>query len=441
MSQSETINNNPSIEAARQSAAVLEGKIVCPFCGAVGTGAESACPRCTMENTPATRQATKARIGPWHVLQTRNPSAPGMKFATLQALIKKGQVTARSIVRGPTTYQLWRFAAHIKGISREFGLCYGCGGQIDTAANICPQCQRLQEPPINPDVLLETRPPQVTRATVHREIRPVSESDIIIPTEVERKLPGSSTPPAAQSVQAPTEDEFSSTPLTSEHLSPPRTPSPKPTGQEILTPKELAAVFQLNMPPQDKPAALVRKFRLRRLAAAAVLMILLLGAAYLAYDQSARHSAMAWVEQTYMDIRQMLAPSKVVAQPSEKPDEPAAAPPPVAPTAPKTETPRPITPEPAEPKAETPAPQPAPEPAPRAESSRPEPEPTQIESTDPDEMIQQARILWRNAISAEAGGDYALAVRYYEQIKKLPPIAWPGGLDLRLESARRHLKR
>ena len=77
----------------------------------------------------------------------------------------------------------------------------------------------------------------------------------------------------------------------------------------------------------------------------------------------------------------------------------------------------------------------------KVEAPKPEPEPAINEPTDPDEMIQQARILWRNAITAEANGDYALAVKYYEQIKKLPPVAWPGGLDLRMEDARRHLKR
>src|SRR6266550_3414266 len=95
---------------------------------------------------PTTRNATKARVGPWHVRQVRNPWAPGMRFDTLLALIKRGQVTRDSVVRGPTTYQLWKRASEIKGLSREFGLCYFCGAEIDTQANLCPQCNRLQEP-------------------------------------------------------------------------------------------------------------------------------------------------------------------------------------------------------------------------------------------------------------------------------------------------------
>src|SRR5436190_1623848 len=72
-------------------------KTVCPFCGSVnlrhvdesGEEISAPCPKCTMADTPATRQATKARIGPWFVRQVRNPSAPGMKFETLLALVKR----------------------------------------------------------------------------------------------------------------------------------------------------------------------------------------------------------------------------------------------------------------------------------------------------------------------------------------------------------------
>src|SRR5688500_15377191 len=137
---------------------------VCPFCGLSedhASGSErsegSPCPRCGMSDTPSTRKSTKARIGPWHVRQVRNPWAPGMKWETLISLIRRGQVTSSSIVRGPTTHQLWKRAAHVKGLSREFGLCYSCGESIETSATLCPHCNRLQEPPANPDVLLESR--------------------------------------------------------------------------------------------------------------------------------------------------------------------------------------------------------------------------------------------------------------------------------------------
>jgi len=140
-------NGDPAV-VAEQVRQTLTGKHVCPYCGHAYPGGPEPCPRCTMEDSPATRQATKARIGPWYVLQTRNPAAPGMKYATMLALINKGQITPRSVVRGPTTHQLWRFAAHVRGISREFGLCYSCGGSIERTSSLCPHCQRSQEPPV-----------------------------------------------------------------------------------------------------------------------------------------------------------------------------------------------------------------------------------------------------------------------------------------------------
>src|SRR5262245_30456122 len=168
----------------------LTGRHVCPYCGLQSPGGTDPCPRCSMEDTPATRQATKARIGPWYVLQTRNPAAPGMKYATLLSLVSKGQVTPRSVVRGPTTHQLWKFAAHVKGLSREFNLCYSCGGEIERTTNQCPHCDRLQEPPINPDSLLESRD-MSPRLPVQREVKAATQmqpTDLVLANSQNNEL-------------------------------------------------------------------------------------------------------------------------------------------------------------------------------------------------------------------------------------------------------------
>ena len=141
-------------------ATVSRAQQVCPFCGAVGDGSDTVCPKCSMENNAAARKATKLRIGPWYVLQNRNPAAPGMKWETLLSFVRKGRIKPQSVVRGPTTHQLWRFAAHVKGLSREFGVCYSCGGSMERGGNLCPHCNRLQEPPIHPDTLLEGPEPE-----------------------------------------------------------------------------------------------------------------------------------------------------------------------------------------------------------------------------------------------------------------------------------------
>ena len=169
---SAALATQPPAETIRDG---LRGKYVCPFCGSVNDSEQGTCPRCTMENSAATRKATKTRIGPWYVLQTRNPAAPGMTWDTLVSFVRKGRVKPRSIIRGPTTHQLWRFAAHVKGLSREFGICYSCGTGVETAAALCPVCNRLQDPPPNPDALLEqSREGQTVYGTVGPDAGPAS---------------------------------------------------------------------------------------------------------------------------------------------------------------------------------------------------------------------------------------------------------------------------
>jgi hypothetical protein len=150
-----SVENPSSPSAAQQVRRALRGKHVCPFCGTQRETDVGACLHCSLEDTPTTRTATRSKLGPWYVLQSRNPSAPGMNFATLMVLVQKGRVTARSVLRGPTTGQFWRHAAKVKGVSREFGLCWNCGGDVAKNARACASCKRLQEPPLNPDVLLE----------------------------------------------------------------------------------------------------------------------------------------------------------------------------------------------------------------------------------------------------------------------------------------------
>jgi hypothetical protein len=216
MSQSSASPSNSEQAAnAPEPPAPKLGRHVCPFCGTVREQRSTPCPRCTMEDSTATRQATRARIGPWYVLQQRNPSAPGMRFDMLLTLVKRGQVSPRSIVRGPTTHQLWRFAGRVRGLSREFGLCYSCSAKIDPAATLCGECHKMQEPPMNPDVLLESKPPGKSIPAVRREIppppRPADEhdaaTDLVLPTlgalNTGAATVKSTNPPAGSSTTPP----------------------------------------------------------------------------------------------------------------------------------------------------------------------------------------------------------------------------------------------
>jgi hypothetical protein len=148
---------DPRISPAPQVPAAADG-VVCPFCAHIRgvREANAACPKCTMEDTVGTRRSTGERIGPWFVLQRKNPTAPGLKFSVLLTLARRGHVTAKSIVRGPTTGQLWRFASEVKGLSRMFGICWHCKASVSPDATTCPKCKSAQEIPDDPDVFLES---------------------------------------------------------------------------------------------------------------------------------------------------------------------------------------------------------------------------------------------------------------------------------------------
>jgi hypothetical protein len=321
-------------ERAKQARELTAGRAVCPFCGGQrADNASGACPRCTMEDTPATRQATVVRVGPWFVLQSRNPAAPGMKWATLVSLVRRGQINARSVVRGPTTMQLWTFAAKVRGLSRELGVCYACGhGLVATAAR-CAACEASQEPPANPDQLLDApesrdtrdqRPaptpmPRVpTRATGDVPARLGSRDAIAgIETDDARELrelrdardsrdPRESRAAAPlATTAAPLGDAFALAPARPAPV--PRAPRParpatpgNPTDDAILTAAELATAFQLG-------AGAPRKGRLRRFVGKSMLLLLLLGlvgGGVLMYvDEEARRVGLGWGQQAIDWVR------------------------------------------------------------------------------------------------------------------------------------------
>lgn len=381
-------------------------KNVCPYCGLVGPRAEGPCARCTIEDTPQTRQATKSRIGPWYVLQNRNPAAPGMKWSTLLALVKKGQVSPRSVVRGPTTHQLWRLASQVKGLSREFGVCFSCGGTIEKSTNQCPHCDRLQEPPANPDALLESREP--VRRTVATD-----ESSVVLAS-----LPNS---PVRNDAAEPTRD-----------LSKP--------DAGLMSFKELAAAFQLDVKSpapaaaptkaQSTKAAPVesvavdappRRRSLGRIVMVMILLSLVGVTAVIWMNPPYQAKAKEIINDGWSGLKNQLSTiggSSAVetnelpkTEPQAQVDQPTR----------KEEPPAPVTQKKVDPPANPPV-----------TANQPIP-------TDPEEIRQLVRKLRSSAIDAEAAGDFAKAVRQYEQIKKLPREYWPSDLDLRLNGAKAKL--
>lgn len=458
-------------DAAAEIRDTVNGRYVCPFCGAVREQPDGVCPRCTMENSATTRQATKSRIGPWYVLQTRNPAAPGMKFETLLAFVTKGRVKARSIVRGPTTQQLWRFAAHVKGLSREFGVCYSCGESVGRTATLCPHCNRPQDPPANPDVFLESAESERTGAAsapVYREIGP-------IPLAADEN--GKPNRANEVNVEAPTPNPI------------PKRPDPrsmKKGADGFLTAADLAAAFKLDIQQPKRrnrkaavaPIALDRDTpigawpRRKRRWFRVVLLLLLAGAigagAYQYRHDAAFHAradrwysvASVWSKQKWGELRQAINKA------SEQHAKP-------KPTQPQPLMVVPATTESSQDTQPAKSTQPAAKPSPwdqlynqpasnhaappvRNEASPARTEPATTKDTSPSGPsvsiepppshpartggYDDVRKLYDAALDAEGQHDYGTAIKKYEQIKEFPKDLWPSDLELRLKLAKQQMQ-
>jgi hypothetical protein len=227
-----------------------------------------------MPDTPLTRRSTQARLGPWYVLQDRNPAAPGMSFATLLTHVRKGQITSSSIVRGPTTQQMWTFAARTRGLSREFGLCWRCAAEIPPTADLCPDCHHPQQPPA-PDA-------------AHLLLDPATPSS---------STPAAPSPPtlglgdtliSVQDLATAFNLKLAPEPL-------PRTPPTRADDPDLIAPAEEQETL-------TRPGHPRRRLKLL----CVVLLILATGVAILLYTrEDPRLSAMTWLSRRGADVQQL----------------------------------------------------------------------------------------------------------------------------------------
>jgi rubrerythrin len=437
----------------RPEGQVGRGRYVCPFCGSQNTTGTGPCPRCTMEDTLATREATKSRIGPWCVLQSRNPAAPGMRYATLLALVAKGQVGPRSIVRGPTTHQLWRYAVQVRGLSREFGVCYSCGQSVEKSGNYCPSCERPQGPRGDPDALLESRDALALPAPGMAPGMSIA-GGAIGPGGFASGARGNTPAIVSQGRMDVDIPAFGQPAVTSRpaqrHAVLPIVPSrSKPN---VLSTADLAAALQ------DGDAPVPGRSPFRR---ALVMLIFagLIGGIVLLYNRpDLRDRSQQWIATNFVAVRQRIsamlaqrpAPAPTPANindadnflPIDPADASAPRPAPVAAQKPAEDSgasrpnayaasssgdaqasAAPSTPP-------TPAPKPA---APAAVS----PLPSQANQPALAADLDRSRILYDRAIDAESRNDWSQAVRYYEAIQRLPHGAWEADLMPRLNYARK----
>jgi hypothetical protein len=386
----------------------LEIECLCPFCGSFNSEIGKPCGNCQLEDTSTTRAATSQRVGPWYVLQPNNPDAPGMNFDQLVTLIRSGTVTSRAVIRGATTGQLWRLASKVRGLSREFGQCYSCAGDLEKDETNCPHCDRVQTVAEHSDAIPKSPLAPVEPARVlmvdpesAKEVREALLAEPII------HIHSLSDPAAVDPVMA-------ARPVVAErnerHM-------PK---DDLLTPRDLAKAFQLEFGPQPdelerflaRPNHTMRNQKIVFTSTAALLF-----AALLLWPLS--HVVSGW---TNAPSARASAPSSIVTPPNP------------ADTLLAYASPQPHDP--------LPAPSYNPRPAPSnpvvagavlAPVNLPEPTPVASAEDDP-------KLLWNSALDAEASGNYRAAVAAYERIESLPSDSWPTNLETRLTLARKEMK-
>jgi hypothetical protein len=414
--------------------------LVCPFCANIRTSdAVGPCPRCTMEDTATARRSTGERIGPWFVLQRKNPTAPGLRFNVLLALARRGHVTVKSIVRGPTSGQLWRFASQVKGLSRVFGLCWHCSASISPEAISCPRCKSPQDVPGDADAFLETPANLPVMRDVSGESTLPSEDDLDRAAQAVADEADPIVPVPEEVVNAAARRAASIGQAAS------GTTAPRTASETIMSARELAAVFSLDSRPTGlrhragRAAGTMAKF-----AAA----IFLLGGGAIAAALVAKPE---WRAPLIRMANEFVHPSST--QPTTLPtaNTPAVpqvlsksvtlGTPPPAP-APKPAPVTPVQPEPVEPKpADAPALQAEPEPKPTVilppESSKPVSAP----EMSLDDAVNRAAELRRQALEAESRSEFERMVKTLEEIETLRSDAHPIDLSVLLTRGREKLER
>lgn len=123
----------------------------CVSCGQLVRRGHVECPDCGQDLTPDMIEKMRAHAGPWYVLEHVRPF-PGVSLDRLIRQIRRGVLTATSIVRGPSTDYQWRFAIETPGLCRFFGRCWSCHDPIKPDDAHCQSCLAYLgfEPPRKP---------------------------------------------------------------------------------------------------------------------------------------------------------------------------------------------------------------------------------------------------------------------------------------------------
>ncbi len=116
--------------------------LVCPFCGVLQEKtALDVCEECSCLIGRGNLVLAESEMGPWWVRDDDLPFRPGKTYDIIANMARNGNITRKSIIRGPTTRQMWEIAGRVKGISHLLERCHKCGGKVKPTARSCNHCK------------------------------------------------------------------------------------------------------------------------------------------------------------------------------------------------------------------------------------------------------------------------------------------------------------
>ena len=113
--------------------------LVCPVCGETQKET-SICRVCNNSLDSDGLLYAEGAIGPWWVRDKERPFFPGMTYDQLAEMAKNGEIERHTIIRGPTTRQLWKVARRVPGISHLLERCHSCGEHVKPEDRTCGAC-------------------------------------------------------------------------------------------------------------------------------------------------------------------------------------------------------------------------------------------------------------------------------------------------------------
>lgn len=144
--------------------------VLCPYCGHPQAKTER-CVECGGLFEPLSIKSTQVSMGPWFIRDRNRPFLPGCSFDVLRKQIDAGRIKPTTIMRGPTTHQLWEIARNVPGVAHLIGYCHRCNASVKPTDEQCPSCQAKFKIPQQRDELGLYYPTQVAADQARVELQ------------------------------------------------------------------------------------------------------------------------------------------------------------------------------------------------------------------------------------------------------------------------------